>query len=677
MKKKYLFSLAMAGLLLGACSSDDVVVSTGEGQGPQWDANGNGYVSLAINLPTKSAATKAFNEGSNLDDGTPEEYDVKNATLILFKGADKGKATVVNAYSLPLKWGAGNPNQITTTAKIVQKINSISMGDGEKLYALVVLNHNDVFKVTPNAGLQVKDDADVFTGTLDALNLKVAANEATGDWHKNGFLMANAPLANKAGGSTTAAPTDAEILTLMEIDPAKIKDSYDAAEANPAANIFVERAVAKVTLEGKNGFLSQGTSEEYEILGWDIDNTNTKSNLVRSVGTHGWVAYQNNLDNTTGYRFLGNTSVGTTVDALSLYRTYWGEDVNYSNTNKGELQTVGGHTISQGNLKVADGETPDYCLENTTDVLSMTEENSTRVIVAAQFNDGNDFYILNDDRDVMWAAEASVKTEILRVFMNQSTVGVAWIKEHLKKVATGTTPHKAEASDFIVTLAPQTDGNDFYILNDDRDVMWAAEASVKTEILRVFMNQSTVGVAWIKEHLKKVATGTTPHKAEASDFIVTLAPQTEGQTAGLQKFTIKLNHTDESVKDKYVENAEVSEECNTDVNGRIKVDRYENGVAYYPVYIKHFGDDETPWNVGEQTPPAVGNIYPAPADQNYLGRYGVLRNNWYDISVTGIKDIGSSTVDPVTGETIDKLESYISVKINILAWAKRSQSVEL
>lgn len=607
MKKKYLFSLAMAGLLLGACSSDDVVVSTGEGQGPQWDANGNGYVSLAINLPTKSAATKAFNEGSNLDDGTPEEYDVKNATLILFKGADKGKATVVNAYSLPLKWGAGNPNQITTTAKIVQKINSISMGDGEKLYALVVLNHNDVFKVTPNAGLQVKDDADVFTGTLDALNLKVAANEATGDWHKNGFLMANAPLANKAGGSTTAAPTDAEILTLMEIDPAKIKDSYDAAEANPAANIFVERAVAKVTLEGKNGFLSQGTSEEYEILGWDIDNTNTKSNLVRSVGTHGWVAYQNNLDNTTGYRFLGNTSVGTTVDALSLYRTYWGEDVNYSNTNKGELQTVGGHTISQGNLKVADGETPDYCLENTTDVLSMTEENSTRVIVAAQFNDGNDFYILNDDRDVMWAAEASVKTEILRVFMNQSTVGVAWIKEHLKKVATGTTPHKAEASDFIVTLAPQT----------------------------------------------------------------------EGQTAGLQKFTIKLNHTDESVKDKYVENAEVSEECNTDVNGRIKVDRYENGVAYYPVYIKHFGDDETPWNVGEQTPPAVGNIYPAPADQNYLGRYGVLRNNWYDISVTSIKDIGSSTVDPVTGETIDKLESYISVKINILAWAKRSQSVEL
>ena len=30
MKKKYLFSLAMAGLLLGACISDDVVVPTGD-----------------------------------------------------------------------------------------------------------------------------------------------------------------------------------------------------------------------------------------------------------------------------------------------------------------------------------------------------------------------------------------------------------------------------------------------------------------------------------------------------------------------------------------------------------------------------------------------------------------------------------------------------------------------
>ena len=255
MKKKYLFSLAMAGLLLGACNSDDVVVPTGEGQGPQWDANGNGYVSLAINLPTKPAATKAFNEGSNLDDGTVEEYDVQNATLILFQGVDEATAEVVNAYSLPLKWGAGNPDQITTTAKIVQKINNISPEAGKKLYALVVLNHNGVLEVTSDAGLKV--DGAVFSGTLTALNTQIAAVTAIGGWHENGFLMANAPLADKKGGNTTEKPTDVKILTLTEIDPAKIKDSYDAAEANPAANIFVERAVAKVTLTAKEGKLTK------------------------------------------------------------------------------------------------------------------------------------------------------------------------------------------------------------------------------------------------------------------------------------------------------------------------------------------------------------------------------------------------------------------------------------
>lgn len=68
-------------------------------------------------------------------------------------------------------------------------------------------------------------------------------------------------------------------------------------------------------------------------------------------------------------------------------------------------------------LKVADGETPDYCLENTTDMDRMLEKNCTRVIVKAQFNGGADFYIVNDDRSTMWN-EAMVKKEVLRQFMN-------------------------------------------------------------------------------------------------------------------------------------------------------------------------------------------------------------------------------------------------------------------
>lgn len=73
----------------------------------------------------------------------------------------------------------------------------------------------------------------------------------------------------------------------------------------------------------------------------------------------------------------------------------------------------------------------------------------------------------------------------------------------------------------------------------------------------------------------------------------------------------------------------------------IKVATYENGISYYPVRIKHFGDDLTPWKKTEAPEPTVsGGAYPT-ANQaaNYLGRYGVLRNNWYNIDVTGIKNL--------------------------------------
>lgn len=105
-----------------------------------------------------------------------------------------------------------------------------------------------------------------------------------------------------------------------------------------------------------------------------------------------------------------------------------------------------------------------------------------------------------------------------------------------------------------------------------------------------------------------------------------------------------------------------------DVNAAHKIAYYKGGVAYYPVMIKHFGDDLTPWDNGE----VYSNNY-----ADFLGRYGVLRNNWYTINVTGIKNIGAPEVPEVYGTPDDPNESWISVSINVLSWAKRSQDVNL
>ena len=115
-----------------------------------------------------------------------------------------------------------------------------------------------------------------------------------------------------------------------------------------------------------------------------------------------------------------------------------------------------------------------------------------------------------------------------------------------------------------------------------------------------------------------------------------------------------------------------------DLNSAIYITKYTNAESYYTVLIKHFGDDLTPWNEANKT----DNPYPdndSSADNNWLGRYGVLRNNWYEIEVTGIKGIGSATVPDVNDDPTpdDNVEKYISVKINMLSWAKRKQSVTL
>lgn len=97
---------------------------------------------------------------------------------------------------------------------------------------------------------------------------------------------------------------------------------------------------------------------------------------------------------------------------------------------------------------------------------------------------------------------------------------------------------------------------------------------------------------------------------------------------------------------------------------------YASGESYYIARIKHFGDDLTPWAAGNDT--YDGN------NLNWLGRYGVLRNNWYDLTVNSISGPGYPDVPEVKPDTPDDEDTkYISVSVKILDWAKRSQNVDL
>ena len=103
---------------------------------------------------------------------------------------------------------------------------------------------------------------------------------------------------------------------------------------------------------------------------------------------------------------------------------------------------------------------------------------------------------------------------------------------------------------------------------------------------------------------------------------------------------------------------------------------YTCGTSYYIARIKHF-NELTHWNAGEPT--YTGSSLTAEqSNTKYLGRYGVLRNNWYYLTVDKVSNPGSPTVPTITPNAPDDENNYyISVSVKILDWAKRSQTVDL
>lgn len=104
---------------------------------------------------------------------------------------------------------------------------------------------------------------------------------------------------------------------------------------------------------------------------------------------------------------------------------------------------------------------------------------------------------------------------------------------------------------------------------------------------------------------------------------------------------------------------------------------YKDGMVYYQIRVKHFGDDLTPWNRGEAKVTTTDSYPVVNRDANYLGRYGILRNNWYELNVATVNRIGYPAIPPLTDKPDDLLNEYISVKVNIQPWVKKGKEIVL
>lgn len=554
MRLKNLFGMAAMLALAASCSENEL----GESGGTGANENGARYATFTIVLPTTNG-TRAAGDPT-YEDGTPNEYAVNNATLLVFRGdagGNEADAEFVESVELgdmkPWTGVDDDPNVITTEANITAKLNNFESSYTGNYYAVIMLNNN---MTGSNKKVKLPVNGNTFSDWQKANVINSMASEA------NGFYMANAV---KVNGTTTS--------TLVTIDKNKVTTNESAAQS--AATIYVERGVAKVTMTAFSEMDVKGlTGDKVTITAWDLDVTNKKSYPVHNVDNY------DSYDDYWGdiWKEARFTSGHTTFN-----RAHWGIDPNY-NTISNDKEYTDEFNYKPKNYDFSgagDATAPKYCLENTFSLGHMYQNQTTRVIMKATY------------------------------------------------VPNGLTA-----------------GDTFYMF--DGKSGYFTEGTLTTQISTAITNAGYT----------------------AADFSL---PLTDMKKAGKHLLTDNdITKTSGSV--------EVNDEFLGKVNAALglsdkkKISTYYEGVSYYIARIKHFGDALTPWNSGDST---YGTG--AEAKKKYLGRYGMVRNNWYELQVNSISNPGSPDVPEVNPDSPDDEgdKYYINCSVRILSWAKRVHGIDL
>lgn len=588
MRIKHFFGLAVLAAMTASCSSNNDLVNGGNGSGE--NESGASYASFSINLPTTSGTRADANPEFKPGDAT--EYDVFNATLLVFKkpttATSEGEYTFVESVNLGSMqpWKSSSETGVTTQAKITAKLSKVDKSG--KYFALVLLNNGS------DTDPKVKLPTGETTTTYSAWN---KADNATDKFDKTdkGFYMANAPLYNA---------TDKSVTTLVAIDNSKIfPTEAQASSGEAAADIYVERGLAKVTLTAATkdkktvDASSSYAGDEVTINNWALDVTNKKTFPIHNVDglTTDYAEIWNNDAPAAATPSTPSTQRFVDNSKATAKRVYWGTDPNYKETNL-SAETPESKKAREDNFNYIKMENltakptdPLYCLENTFNVANMLQEQTTRVVFKGTYTPKS---ITTDENGTFY-----------KIGKNVALWNSADLKKHIEAAVTKVVAD-ASAAGASTTITLNGSGNDL----------------------------TTAGNRMLT----------------ASNITVTKAT---GDVVALKPEDVKAINDKLGLSEGY------------------GISTYEKGESYYIARIKHFGDALTPWNPGEAY--NGDNL-------KYLGRYGMLRNNWYELNVQSVSGPGYPDVPDVKPNTPDdEIDKYIKVSVNILHWAKRSQSVDL
>jgi hypothetical protein len=676
MKKLSFLALVAVGLLLGACADKD---DTNQNAVNPGDFKDGAFIGVSLSMPSAdNTATRANDE---LNNGIANEFAVKNATLYIFEeGATAGEdaATFVAQYTLgttyePDTQGPGSGKHEVQTGVNTTNITSTSVAEATKIsnelagkikagtkkyYAYVIINNNG--------------QGSISAGTTFGTFKKTAFNKIGADIAKKmniwagGLLMTSSPISDTAGGSSAAPAAGDNYTTLVKLDKDCVFGSATEALERPAACVYVERAAVKITVEAGSGLASSKVDGLGVVVqGWQVINYeptffNTRQINSSDDGTtaENWGTYTSDFvaAGATKYRFVTVNAFAPTLpseqkkangtDAYTHtvgFRTYFAYDPHYAtNANLSKTKAVDGEWIDFQNAD--DSYNHAYTTENTFDVAHQTWQNTTMVTLKAKVGDGSDYYTVGKDSKTL-LNKTSAEAQIHNIIMGNPTVAAA----------------AQELSDKIVANHPGT---------------------TVTVGLDVTINSFSKG--------KTNADFTTAvhYKINDADADYTGEGESDKRSALQSAITTYLGSA-----------------AGADA---VFTNYYKGGISYYNVRIKHFGDYETPWgitynssatdkfivgsgsgvneiyfgcqNKSDGTPNSLSSDQIALGQQRFLGRYGVVRDNWYKLSIDKISKIGDAEpVDPSTttpDTPDDEIENFIAVHVHIVPWVLRQQTVQ-
>ncbi len=695
--KKWIYGAAALSLL-AACSDRDIAPGNGENGSNGEISTASGYLALEIKLPQETSSTRAGEneQGTNdkFEDGEAYEYTVENAMIVLFKGKKtdgEKKAKFYRAQNLTKPFFTNQPSDDQITSSYLAAIPvTVERNADENFWALVILNNNEA--TTGVIGGSEDDNNNTTEGFkiagteftkdntfADVLKTKTT-NSFLGVGEKSRFFMTNAPLSNIAGGyyagTTSPLPQseDDHISYLADLGGAdKVYETPDDAKKNISACVYVERAVAKVSY--KDGKLADNAIQlkfvkedgsEYgvndievsAVVEYALTNTNKTSYVIRNLdfstkeddktdadGHFSWALSTRAFNGLNYSRMVGSepmVGLGAPfhTSPQAFFRTYWCKDPNYYR----EIEATEKNTVAAGDFKGIDQYL--YCKENTFTVKNQDHDNSTVAVFKVNYtlfdktkNSAiNHLFIKDGDNSKIYISkESAAAAEISRIINDVN------IREAMKNAL------KENAS------------SEEYNVREHLDI----------DIARLTSDGVLTQSLGIKSIKLKVPEG-------GDDWF-------DSSSAG--KFLAEIGQPDDEKSYQY--------QLLTNVNALSDITEFTDAITYYSIPVMHFGDFYTPWNTaidageedsieGVETKDVYNGGYSwnSPTEDHaskYLGRYGMVRNNWYELNITAIKALGSPTIPDNYDHLSDdynEVKKYFAIEIHTLSWAKRSQNVE-